>query len=86
MIGLPKQWAGDPLFLLQQFLTPKNMTLAAHSSYNLVVVNCDFFLFPSIQLQLQACGFQHVPEIRKQTLSDVHATHGTRFFRKWQML
>lgn len=75
-----------PAFLLQQFLGPKNLTLAAHSPYNLDVVTCDFFLFPRKQLQVQAYHVQHVPEIRKQSLTDLHTTHGTQFFWKWQKL
>jgi hypothetical protein len=62
------------------------MTLAAHSFYNLDVVTCDFFLFPRVQLQLRAYRFQHVPEIRKQSLTNLRANHGTQFFRKWQVL
>lgn len=66
-------------------MTPKNITVAAHSFYNLYVVS-SYFLFPGMQLQLRAYRVQHVTEIQKQSLTDLRATHGNQFFRKWQKL
>lgn len=42
--------------------------------------------FQECNCSSRAYRVQHVPEIWKQSLADLHAAHGTQFFRKWQIL
>ena len=52
--------------VVRQFLTSKNITVIPHPTYSSDLAPCDFFLFPTMKLQLKGRCFDTIEEIHAE--------------------
>jgi len=74
-------------FLVQQFLSNKNIMVCPHQPYSLDLAPYDFWLFPKVKMTMKVKRFESIQDIEAAMTAQLKTLTKEDFqncFRKWQ--